>query len=115
MSTYTDRQQWYRNEYLKSRWWKTLRKKVIEKYGYICAIDGCGRNGKLYPHHLTYKRIKTPQEIYDLVPLCWFHHFLCHYQWFHKIPLTAVYLTKRYQYLQAARWRRIRPSTIVRW
>lgn len=60
------RQTWYRNVYLLSEHWKTLRKAKL-KISPRCEI--CGRKTRLDVHHLRYKHIYDVL-IQDLQTLC---------------------------------------------
>ena len=54
--------------YLNSDEWKTLRRSAIARAGRHCQL--CNATGYLQVHHRSYARIRTPEEIEDLVALC---------------------------------------------
>lgn len=55
----------YRKEYLESRHWKEIRKKVLERDNYLCI---CGERAT-YAHHKTYENL-WQEKLSDLVALC---------------------------------------------
>lgn len=85
-------------EYRRSRHWRLLRRRVLERDGHCCTI--CkrqhgdtdprlpeGRTTKLEVHHLTYERIwREPLE--DLVSLCQRCHATEH-QWRRRVQQAA--------------------------
>jgi hypothetical protein len=46
---------WYREVYLKSPEWRSLREKVLKRANYVC--EGCGEKAATQAHHLTYDRV----------------------------------------------------------
>ena len=75
----TLRQFLYRKIYLKTRYWKWLRRRVGERAGWRCEVMGCiqGGNG-LNAHHRRYRLFMEWLHLRDLVYLCPRHHALCH-------------------------------------
>lgn len=68
------RRLWYREIYLRTWHWRTLRRRVLEKYDYKCAV--C--NGRAYDvHHKTYDRLGR-ERMSDLMVLCRYHHTKAH-------------------------------------
>lgn len=71
-------------KYLNSEGWKRIREIALWQQKRKCKI--CGTKKKtLHVHHITYKHLGLPQEIKDLVVLCW----ECHEQ-VHKLPLEET-------------------------
>lgn len=57
----------YREVYLQSSHWQSLRKRVLELSGNSCQI--CGANDQLEVHHITYNNLYRERKD-DLVCLC---------------------------------------------
>lgn len=55
-------------EYILSEEWQKLRRKRLQLDGYVCRECGTGKN--LQVHHITYRHLRQPEEINDLVSLC---------------------------------------------
>lgn len=105
---------WY-HEYLQSSHWKETRKKAYDRYGRRCSVIGCVIK-RLHIHHLSYEFLGEEQEINDVRPLCWLHHWLCHRRLlgFKKIPLNRKNLTLRYIQVKRFHWRLFKPSDWLR-
>ena len=113
MQTMSEGQLWYRRSHLQSAHWKRIKRKVIIRDYYICSISGCDKRSNLEFHHLSYENVGIDRETEDVRIVCATHHFLCHHRWGRKLSLTRDILTKRYNELGRAVWRRIRPSAIM--
>ena len=76
----TFRQWFYRNVYLKSRYWKAIRRRVARRAEFKCEIRGCKAIGAhLDAHHTTYKILGWEWLfIWKLSYLCRFHHEQTH-------------------------------------
>ena len=70
------RRNWYRNNYLNSRYWKWARKIIARRAGYRCEVRGCDRTGRnLNAHHTTYSVIFLEWLVpFTMVYLCPVHH-----------------------------------------
>jgi len=56
-------------EFLKSNYWKRVRKKVLKRDNYKCYI--CGSEDRLNVHHGTYAHYRMEHKhLSDLVTLC---------------------------------------------
>ena len=66
-------------EYLKSKHWLNLRKKMIETAGGRCQL--CNKDGTLNVHHRTYER-RGNESLSDLIVLC----RACHAKFHDKLP-----------------------------
>ena len=106
----TEGQRWYK-EYLDSSHWQDMRRKAFERYGRACTVIGF-KIKRLNVHHLSYEFVGEEQEINDVRPLCWWHHWWAHHRlWkFQKIPLNRKELTKRYLEIRRFVFLRMRPS-----
>ena len=58
----------YYKEYLKTEWWKHLRKMALERDKYQCQLCGSAKN--IQVHHISYENLGCEEEIDDLVCLC---------------------------------------------
>lgn len=58
----------YYKNFLKSDYWKKLRKQCFERDDFRCVKCGSAKN--LNAHHLNYDNIGKPEELDDLVTLC---------------------------------------------
>ena len=71
----TDRQTWYRETYLTSRYWKWMRKKIARRAGWMCEVKGCRKHGPaLNAHHTVYRLFFEWVAPWELVYLCPRHH-----------------------------------------
>jgi len=67
--------------FLKSDYWKEVRKMVLKRDGHKCRI--CFRDKRLHIHHETYKHhFNEKNYLDDLITLCW----MCHKDWHHNVP-----------------------------
>lgn len=80
--TLTLRQQWYREEYLTSQHWKSLRESKLQRNP---SCEKCGSRQRLDVHHLRYRNI-FDVELSDLQTLC----RLCHDAIHHPAPLPHL-------------------------
>ncbi len=65
------------NVFLKSKYWKYIRKKVLIRDKHKCIV--CGSNKDLQVHHTTYKHHFAEHKHYDdLQTLCDKCHYLVH-------------------------------------
>lgn len=73
--------EWY-NRFLQTRWWKNLRKKVLERDNYSCVK--CKSRVNLHVDHIVYPGFghETPEH---LQTLCW----KCHSEKTKKMDLLA--------------------------
>lgn len=71
-----ERKKYYRETYLKSDYWKTRRKELLELAKYVCEI--CGEKKPLDIHHLNYDNLYNEPKG-DLLVLC----RICH-EFYHK-------------------------------
>ena len=56
-------------DFLKTNYWVNIRKKILKKYGYKCAL--CDNVNELNVHHRTYKNHGREHEhLEDLIVLC---------------------------------------------
>jgi len=69
-----DKRKWYREEYLKSDHWKSLRRHKLAKYPYC---QNCGSTHNLDVHHRKCRHVYDVQ-INDLLTLCRSCHTLEH-------------------------------------
>jgi 5-methylcytosine-specific restriction endonuclease McrA len=59
-------------KYRKTKHWRELRKRVLERDGYACTECGATKPGAtLQAHHLTYERFPGKELDSDLVTLCY--------------------------------------------
>jgi len=72
----TARQEWYREKYLKSRYWKWVRRLIGERADWRCEVLGCRRVGwALNAHHTTYAVMFFEWLFpWTLIYLCPDHH-----------------------------------------
>jgi hypothetical protein len=66
----------YRNVYLKTPYWKWMRRRVAKRAEYRCQVKGCTRIGaNLDAHHTTY-RVLGMEWLFPraMVYLCRNHH-----------------------------------------
>lgn len=74
-----NRQQWYREVFLKSRYWKWVRRLVAQRAHLCCEVHGCPRRGwGLNAHHKRYRLYLEWLFLGDLVYLCPDHHAQTH-------------------------------------
>lgn len=67
---------WYRTIYLKTPYWKRIRKIALERDSYRCRV--CGRP-TTEVHHLSYKFLTIQHRHMDqLISLCSYHHRKVH-------------------------------------
>lgn len=63
--------------FLRSAYWKDVRKKVLQRDNYTCTT--CGRHKRLQVHHLTYEHHEYEHlHLEDLTTLCNNCHQLVH-------------------------------------
>jgi hypothetical protein len=94
----TDRQAWYKYEFLASTHFKEIRDKVYAKHPY-CQI--CGKKFHLQPHHLSYERRGQKDEWKDIRMVCGDHHKECHYVlWLIFLPRKEIWLRSRYYFVK---------------
>lgn len=76
----TLRQWLYRNVYLKSRYWKSIRRRVAKRAGYICEVKGCrAQAANLDAHHTSYSVLGFEWLfIWTLIYMCRYHHVMVH-------------------------------------
>ena len=76
----TLRQWLYRNVYLKSPYWKEIRRRVARRAGFVCEVKGCrAQAANLDAHHTTYDVMGFEWLfIWTLVYLCRYHHNMTH-------------------------------------
>ena len=61
--------------FLKSKYWKEVKKKVLERDGHKCRALGCTNKTRLQVHHLNYHHHGFELDyLNDLVTLCVRHH-----------------------------------------
>ncbi len=65
------------DNYLKTDWWQTLRRRALKNQEYHCQLCN-DYNTELHVHHRSYKRKCTPNERKDLVVLCAGCHKMFH-------------------------------------
>jgi len=63
-------------KYLKSRKWKTIRKRALRRAGYACQICNA-KKCELHVHHRTYENLGA-EKMMDLIVLCKACHRLFH-------------------------------------
>lgn len=71
----TNRQKWYREEYLKSEHWKSTREWAIRATGYRCQF--CGSGIRLHVHHNNYNNLGN-EGLSDIKVLCEKCHKIFH-------------------------------------
>ena len=47
---------------------------LFDRYGWRCMVPGCTRRAQLHNHHLVFRSRGGPDEPWNLLPLCAFHH-----------------------------------------
>lgn len=84
-----NRQNWYRNEYLKSGHWQIFRRKALQNRAFTC--ENCGERQKpLDVHHLTYKNLWN-EQLEDVEVLCRKCHNKKHHKSIFNIILIWLY------------------------
>lgn len=72
---YLSRKRRYKN-YMQSKEWRALRKRVLERDEYKCAV--CNSKNNLEVHHLFYEDDIYNGKLYQMITLCKKHHKQLH-------------------------------------
>jgi len=76
--TPTPGQSWYRNVYLKSAHWRSLRASVLEAQDHHCL--GCNATTNLDVHHIIYSKLYA-EKVGEMMVLCRECHIRAHELW----------------------------------
>ena len=57
-------------------WRNSWQKGVLMRHGGLCAVPGCTRAAR-DNHHITFRSNNGPDEAWNMVACCWFHHKRC--------------------------------------